>query len=188
MVFRKAAPEDRKGIAKVIASAYADDFYLLTTELGKVEKVFETGVNTDKFYAAEEEGKIVAVTAVSNRQARAVYLNKKILRKTFGMIKGWFFGRVSKKEFETVTVNDDKTGYIEFVAVEPNSRGKGISKNLLAYIFEKENFSRYILDVKDNNLPAIKTYGKLGFVEYAREKMNKRVLGFDYKIFMSLDR
>lgn len=49
--------------------------------------------------------------------------------------------------------------------VSEDARRKGIATSLMNEMIEKENFNRIMLEVNENNNPAIRLYTKLGFKE-----------------------
>lgn len=59
------------------------------------------------------------------------------------------------------------------IAVSPESRGEGLASALLTQaidVLQHEGVSRYLLEVRASNTPAIKLYGRAGFVEDGRRK------------------
>ena len=57
-------------------------------------------------------------------------------------------------------------GYIGFIYVEPEFRGQGISQQLITALFEwakQQGIIEVLLDVYNDNAPAIRAYEKLGF-------------------------
>lgn len=57
-------------------------------------------------------------------------------------------------------------GYIGFIYVEPEFRGQGISQQVIQALFEwakQQGIVEVLLDVYNDNSPAIKAYEKLGF-------------------------
>mgnify|MGYP003289215503 FL=1 len=49
--------------------------------------------------------------------------------------------------------------------VSEDERRKGIATSLMNEMFEKEKYNRIMLEVNENNNPAIRLYTKLGFKE-----------------------
>ena len=49
------------------------------------------------------------------------------------------------------------------IAVDKEYQGKGIGKSLLQYVIDNTNADKILLEVKDNNISAIKLYESLGF-------------------------
>lgn len=51
------------------------------------------------------------------------------------------------------------------IAVDSSYQGKGIGKKLLQYVIDNTNADKIMLEVKENNIPAIKLYESMGFKE-----------------------
>lgn len=70
----------------------------------------------------------------------------------------------------------DKHGYLGFMYVTPNHRGKGINKKIIDFLkdwAETKNITELILDVYIDNINAVKAYEKIGFVRHLLEmRMN----------------
>ena len=49
------------------------------------------------------------------------------------------------------------------IAVDKNYQGRGIGKILLQYVIDNTEADKIMLEVKENNIPAIKLYEALGF-------------------------
>ena len=65
--------------------------------------------------------------------------------------------------------------------VNEDQRRKGIATKLMNEMFEKEEYSRVMLEVNENNIEAIKLYSKLGFKEIS---LRNRYYGEDTAIIM----
>ena len=90
-------------------------------------------------------------------------------------------------------MNGDKVlGYIEIrlvdgvldimnLFVNEEERKKGIATSLMNEMFEKEKYSRIMLEVNENNVEAIRLYNKLGFKEIS---LRNRYYGEDDAIIM----
>jgi len=77
--------------------------------------------------------------------------------------------------------------FLNNLCVEPTMRKKGIGTKLVLKVIKdakKTGKDHIILQVKNNNIPAIKIYEKLGFTVYSRGKNKKgeEVLIYLYKI------
>lgn len=185
MEYRKAVENDRKRIADIIAVCFYDDLKPISKNTEKLARIFLNAIVLDNFYVLEIDGIIVAIAAASNNKSRTVYIGKKQLIKCFGIIKGLIVHYFTKKELSTPYNADDNSAWIEFVAVHPDYRGKGLSGKLISYIIENTRYTKFELDVKDTNAPAIKTYQRLGFIEIDKKPVSK-YYGFNYKMIMSL--
>lgn len=65
--------------------------------------------------------------------------------------------------------------------VSEEERKKGIATSLMNEMFNKEKYNRIMLEVNENNYPAIKLYNKLGFKEIS---LRERYYGKDTAIIM----
>lgn len=65
--------------------------------------------------------------------------------------------------------------------VNEEERKKGIATSLMNEMFEKEKYSRIMLEVNENNVEAIRLYNKLGFKEIS---LRNRYYGEDDAIIM----
>lgn len=182
---RKAMENDRYAIALCISEGFEKDFSVLSKDNKKIASAIATGLQIDKFYIAETDGKIMAVMAISDCYGRAARVDKPALRKHLGFIKGLIAGVVLKEEFEEQFDYPAGIGYIEFVTVRKEHRGKGISAFLLKESMELSGYQEFILDVTDTNTTAVQCYLKFGFKEIKRipEKHAKQK-GFHAKIYM----
>lgn len=66
-------------------------------------------------------------------------------------------------------VNQDFTGYIGFMFVDSNHRGKGIGKEVLEYLvnwLQSKNMEHIVLEVYAENTGAIEMYKKCGFKNF----------------------
>lgn len=62
--------------------------------------------------------------------------------------------------------NKTKTSYITLIGIDPSVRGKGVSRALLNYVLnitKARGFSNCLLEVRKENLIALKFYQKNGF-------------------------
>lgn len=88
--------------------------------------------------------------------------------------------------------NEKILGYLEIrlvdgvvdimnIFVNEEDRRKGIATSLMNEMFEKEDYSRIMLEVNENNYSAINLYNKLGFKEIS---FRDRYYGEDTAIIM----
>ena len=82
-----------------------------------------------------------------------------------------------KKEFETSNKNfPPNTRFIEFVGTAPKFRGRGLASHIIQHIIENKPSNEYVIEeVADMNTPAMRLYEKLGFEEYRRKPVPKKV-------------
>ena len=88
--------------------------------------------------------------------------------------------------------NDKVLGYLEIrlvdgvidimnLFVNEENRKQGIATSLMEEMFKKENYSRIMLEVNENNIEALRLYNKLGFKEIS---LRDRYYGEDTAIIM----
>lgn len=65
--------------------------------------------------------------------------------------------------------------------VNEENRKQGIATSLMEEMFKKENYSRIMLEVNENNIEALRLYNKLGFKEIS---LRDRYYGEDTAIIM----
>lgn len=182
---RKATENDRYAIALCIAEGFEKDFSVLSKDNKKIASAIATGLQINKFYIAETDGKIMATMAISDCYGRAARVDKPTLRKHLGFIKGLIASIVLKEEFEGQLDYPAGTGYIEFVTVRKEYRGKGIAAFLLKESMELSDYQKFILDVTDTNTTAIQCYLQFGFKEVKRiSERHAKQKGFHAKIYM----
>lgn len=185
---RKAEAADLSEIAEIITVSFLDDFKPISRNKNKVKRFFESCLSPAVFYVYEEDGVLLGVTALSDYSSgRAIKPDKKQPKEAFGFFRGTLFNLFVRKHFEEIFCHDYFTALVEFVAVRPEARGRGLSGKMLERILADTEYRRYLLDVKDNNLPAVKTYQRLGFSETRREKAPKKA-SFSYVVFMRYDK
>jgi len=82
-----------------------------------------------------------------------------------------------KKDYTHIYVYEDDNNVLGFIhienhfeitdviniAVDKNYQGRGIGKILLQYVIDNTEADKIMLEVKENNVPAIKLYESLGF-------------------------
>lgn len=186
-LIRPAGEKDRAAVALCIAKSFDKDFSLFCKDSKRVSAAIAPGLDINSFFVAETESVLSGTFAISNGGARAARAVFGALIKNFGLMKGFFAWLVLKNEFERPAPCPEETGYIEFVAVDPNFRRRGIAKDMLRRGMEHSGRKSFMLDVIDTNFAAIECYKSLGFVETGRvpEKHPKQA-GFNAKIYMSL--
>ena len=67
------------------------------------------------------------------------------------------------------------------IFVNEENRKQGIATSLMEEMFKKENYSRIMLEVNENNIEALRLYNKLGFKEIS---LRDRYYGEDTAIIM----
>jgi len=175
MEYRKASEltfDPRSQIGKIFAEGFYDDgLKHFSKDKTKLAKAIEHMFVLEHFYVAMEGDTIMAIVGCTNKKPPPVKLEKKILIRELGFIRGriafWGLNKFManhKYPFE----QSEKSGSIEFVATAPEHRGKGAAFGLLSYVMEVSSFAEYVLEVVGHNTTAMRLYEKLGFVEFMR--------------------
>ena len=174
-----------------MSMVFVEGFYqwlkALSKDKEKLVRAFEHIFNLDKFFAAVDGDKIASLTACTDGKERAVKLDKDILRRELGFIRGWITYKMLTKHmlgrkypFELAA----DIGSIEFVATSPEYRGQGVAYSLISHIMETMALESYVLEVADTNTTALRLYESLGFRERARVKSVYKNAGFDYYLYL----
>ena len=183
---RKASPSEKLPIARTLAYAFEEDFSGLTKDMERIAKALENGIDTDRFVVAETGGGIIGITGCADCLGRAVTVTKKEIRKHLGLIRGSIAYMVLYEEAFAPLDFPPTTAMIDYVGVLKAARGNGIAKALLEKTVElNPQYTKFVLNVKDNNDGAIRVYERFGFVEYERipYKWAKQA-GFNAKVWM----
>ena len=142
-----------------------------------------------RFYLAMADGQIAAMIGCTDKKPPPIKLNKTILVKELGLLRG----QIAYRGLTKYIINhpypfelSPQTGSIEFVATAPEHRGKGAAFGLLSHIMQTLPYTAYVLEVIDHNTPAIRLYQKLGFAEFKRTPAPKRS-GFKHYIYMKVE-
>lgn len=189
VIVRRASEKDRSEISRIIAYGFSNDFSHITRDMERITKALLSGYELDRFFVADENGKILGVIACSDCNGRAAFVDTKEYIKHLGLIKGLLGAFVLKPEFTDPLKYPETTGYIEFVAVAEDARRRGIASAMLKGVTEQTTYSEYFLEVTDINIKAQECYKKFGFVENrrVREKYSA-IMGYKERIVMKYNR
>jgi ribosomal protein S18 acetylase RimI-like enzyme len=184
---REFASDVRREAASVFVEGYFRELAFLSKDRERLIDAFGPMICPDVFYLAVLDRQIVGILACSDNRKRALTMDRTILRKSFGFIKGNISYHVMKNEFNQQLPYPDDTGYIECVATAVNARGKGVSTALFRYVMQHAPYRRYILEVTDTNTIAYRLYRKLGFSEIERKQEKfAKLKGFKERIYMEI--
>lgn len=160
--------EVRQGISEIFAEGFTQWLEFFSKDPKKIAAAFAHMFNLEQFYVAVSDRQVVGMAACTDCKSLSVKLDKSELRKHLGFFKGSMAGIFLKKEFESSFANPlPGTGSIEFVGTAAEFRGQGVASSLIRYILEHTPYQTFLIEeVADTNVPAMKLYTKLGFVEY----------------------
>jgi len=163
-------------ISKLYVEAFGKDMDAISKKPEKLVKAFTNMFVLDDFYVCIIDNEVVGMMACANKETYSIRIDKKVLIKELGLIKGLVANMILKKIFTKPRKYpieiDSKTGSIENVVTNSNYRKKGIATSLMEYFFALNMYERYILEVLDTNENAIKLYKKLGFKEVGTQKVH----------------
>lgn len=167
----------RSQISQIFAEGFTQWLGYFSKDKHVIAKAFAHMFILDQFYVAIENSEIAGVTACTDGTKKSVRLNNKELRKHLGFFKGSMAGVFLKKEFEAPYENfPPNSGSIEFVGTAPKFRGQGVASQIIKHIIEDTPYKDYVIEeVADTNIPAMRLYEKLGFKEYRRKTLPKKM-------------
>ena len=176
-----------------MGNIFAEGFYEqglkhFSKDTAKLAKALEHIFLLNSFYVAVEGGEIMAFIGCTAKKPPPIRLDKKILIRELGFIRGriavWGLNKYMVNHKYPFEMNAN-TGSIEFVATSAKHRGKGVAQGLLSHVMETEPFSEYVLEVVDNNASAVRLYEKLGFKEFKRTPSpSPKHAGFNFFVYM----
>jgi Acetyltransferases len=183
-VVRKACENDSYGIAKTLAYSFEKNLSILTKDIECIARIFDNGVNTDRFYVAEQNGELIGVAACTDCETgRALKATKSDCVKHLGFIRGIIAFRFICSDLMRPLPYPETTSYIDVVGVLQQARGKGVAKKMLKTMIENNpQYNEFVLEADSKNTSAIKSYTDFGFVEFKREQF--LIFVKRYRVFM----
>lgn len=175
--------------AAVFVDGYYKELSFLSQDRAKLAEAWLIMMRPSVFYVAVMGGEIVGILACSDKNNRALNINRHIMREYFGFLKGTIAYHFMKDEFNKPVPYPADTAYIECVATAAKARRRGVSTALFRHVIAHAPHERFVLDVTDVNAGACHLYEKLGFTEMgrAREPFG-RIKGFKERIYMEWKR
>lgn len=166
----------RMGIAKIFGEGFTQWLGFFSNDKAQVAKAFAHSFVLDQFYVAVIGEEVAGIAACTDCNTMSMCLDRKELRKHFGLYRGSIAGFVLKKEFEAPFLNQPSdSGSIEFVGTSSNYLGRGVASKILNHIIEHTSFREYLIEeVADTNIPAMNLYRKLGFEEYKSKMVSRK--------------
>ncbi|MCL2588204.1 MAG: GNAT family N-acetyltransferase [Oscillospiraceae bacterium] len=183
--------DPRPQIAAIFAEGfYEDGLKYFAKDKAKLARAIAHMFLLDKFHVAVEGEDILAIVACVDRRPPPIKLDKRILVKELGFVRG----RLAHWGLHKFIINkplpyekSPQTGSIEFVATAPEHRGKGAASGLLSFVMDTLPFDNYALEVISHNAAATKLYEKLGFREFMRTPGPGGASGIEYFVYMRRD-
>ena len=169
---RKACESDRLSIVKTLAYSFEKVLSPLSKDMERFVSIFERGVETERFYVAEQNDELIGIIACTDcKTGRALKATKKDCIKHLGLIRGNVAYKFLWSDLMRPLTYPETTGHIDVVGVLQHARGKGVAKAMLEAIVKNHpQYTDFILEVESTNAPAVKRYSSFGFVEFKRER------------------
>ena len=183
-IVRKARESDNYSIVRTLAHSFEKPLSILTKDIECIARIFDKGVETDRFYVAEQNDEIIGVVACTDcKVGRALKATKSDCIKQLGFIRGIIAFKLICSDLMRSLSYPETTSYIDVVGVLQQSRGKGVAKEMLKKMIENNpQYDEFILEADSKNASAIKSYTDFGFIEFKREQVVPFVRR--YRIFM----
>lgn len=180
--YGKARAADAPQIAQIVLDAFSVHFRGFFVPKATILKALTKAVDTDKFYVAREGEKVLGIVAIGDEGGYPLRVQPETLKKTFGPLRGGLAKIILGDEFRRPRKFQKGEGHVDWVAVRPECRGRGIAKGLLEEALKLSPLSYHTLDVVEGNEEVIPLYQNSGFREIGREKENFGLLkGFRYR-------
>lgn len=183
------APRDlRPDVSRIFVAGFYKWLKFFSKDRDRLTRAFTHVFNQNVFYAAVEDDAVLGIAACTDGHTPSVKLNQHELRHHLGFVMGTIAYRVLKKEFEEKPYPfkiEKGMGTIEFVATANKYRGRGVATTLIKELHQQTPFNTYVLEVADNNLPAVKLYEKLGYKVFKKvAEPHSKQSGFDFYLYM----
>ena len=178
--------DSRPQMGRIFVEGFYEWLRHFSKDKDKLSQAMAHIFDLECFYAAVQDGEITAIAACTDGKAPGVHFEKKELCQALGFVPGLisFFILTKRLVHHVYPFEYSKqAGFIEFVAVSPLHRRKGVAAALITHIMQTMPYDEYILEVADTNTSAVKLYERLGFVEFKRTKAPKGS-GSNYFIYM----
>ena len=183
-IVKKVLESDAGNIGKTLTLSFEKTLSLFSKDMERFSKIFDNGIQTDRFFVAEENGEMIGVIACSDcNTGRAIGTTKSKCIKHLGAIRGRIAFKFIYSDLMAQLPYPETTSYIDVVGVLEKARGKGVAKEMLKTIIENNlQYDEFILEVDSINSSAKKSYIDFGFVEFKRKQLFKFINR--YSIFM----
>ena len=170
---KKLSELDEKQVDQSV-SIFIEGFYDIMSSISKdkekLHRLFKHSFDYDMTYAYLQDGEAVGFLGLGNYQKRPVKLDQEI----FMEILSGFAGKVSYKAMsdamEKPNVSSPEEVYIDYIATNPELRGKGIGTKLIEFIRETLGYKIIELEVFSNNPRAKQLYEREGFKVFKVKK------------------
>ena len=145
---------------------YVESFFdmlskTITKDKQKLHAIFKACFDYSQVYVYLHEGRVVGFLGWAKMGSHALKPNRNVLQKHLGALPGavvhWALNYYQPKaESETQAI-------IEYLAVDPDARGKGIGAKLIQHLCNSLAYRSYTLETTAENTSAVRLYTKMGF-------------------------
>lgn len=174
MLIRKAEEKDIKNICTLHAHAFDEDHFTSTLSNDSLSKFYSTLFKYNEYnYVAFDENNILigfVVAGIKTKYAIDLFIKNNCHVLLLALLKNPHFLFQKIKRFLNRFIKISKSSNADMrllsIAVDKNSKEKGIGKALIEYLEEnlrKNEIYSYGLSVKKSNIQAIKFYNKNNF-------------------------
>lgn len=171
---RAAKEEDRAELGALIAINFDDDFIKASENITLAGQVVSEALPIERIFVATSEFDKIAgylcwsVGLTNELNNRLLTIDEKLSCEILGEENGKAFKRLCKIELESQLKFGSDVGYIELIGVKKSARGSGLAKKLIQFFIDNSDFSRFVLEVRDDKTVAHKIYSDFGFSELKR--------------------
>ncbi|WP_178075704.1 GNAT family N-acetyltransferase [Paenibacillus oralis] len=171
---------------EVFVDGFFQSLSYFSKDRARLVRALEHALVKEHFFVALVDGRVLGIFAFSAGRQRAFRLNRDILRKELGWLKGSLFYAFVRQELEKPLGLKDRQCYFEAVATADEAKGKGIATRLHDHLLSVLDYDEYILEVVDTNTAAVRLYEKLGYAEFNRKPQRwfRKQAGFNARIYM----
>jgi len=170
----RAGFDVKKQMSRLFVEGFYKDLKWFSKDMERLIEAFEHIFLVEHFYVAINDGKVASMVALTGGKIPLVALDKKILRKHLGFLRGSFAYLSLTKFLVNRTYPfpvGEKVGNFEFVATASEFRSQGVAFGLMKHLRDATDYESFVLEVAKSNTPARKLYEqKLGFSEFCRVK------------------
>jgi ribosomal protein S18 acetylase RimI-like enzyme len=164
ITFQKGLPiELTSSAADLFLKAFGSKFFPILGRGEKTKKLIESSLNTSNCISALENGDLVGILAIQEKNKSFVDISFSNIKSKYGLIKG-LIKAVLLSMFIYKPI--DNEFYIECVAVTDSVQGKGIGTRLINELFSQalnKGIKKITLEVANTNAEARSLYERLGF-------------------------
>jgi len=172
----------------VFVEGFYNTLKSFTKDKEKMHRLFQNAFDCEMTYAYLQGSEVVGFLGLANHQKRPTKLSKE----TFVEVLGGFAGKMAYKSasaaMEKIKVHHPGEVCIDFIAVHPEHRSRGIGKKLVEYVRDNLGYRYIWLEVSSKNPRGIAFYEREGFKKVSVKTSLLVVLsGFGKMITMRME-